>query len=568
MISIVLLLYSWEKTITSARNSLPETLQPVVNSMLVEMGGLGFVGLLLGVVVVHGPVGVIIGQFSEAFLGDANILWQSYQFLDSAFFEVAIAFFVIAGITVASVVKQVENIETVSRAAFDLNGDGVVELGEIAHVLNVDSVVVDLDGDGHLSDEEIHLALELIPPLSVWNELTRTDKMAKAEALVVRERLIETYKIVDDESFQLENYFVKIFGRNLEEMVELSPLTWLPLIPVVAQGRSIDLSRHIVSASSPNAFGSCGEFLASSGYVAASTFFCGLATVWGVWNFWKMVQIKHMLVPTLIRDAAHGNDDGDNNKADNAEPSNAVLLPPRYEDVRWMNKFNSSPFPFNIVETLFTPRHKREPRNNQEALFGAAGQYGPKLYRNSIKLHTWFVVAQLVFYSSQIVARDLAALSLLHKTATTTTVGGGSVPPLWVAESIVVDGVTNTIGRPDLLLPELALFGFYCCLAIGLLWLVPKTFLDYSLVTSIEKLVSAPILTEACIFDGICGVEEDDCDAESEVSNVPPQADDQSLPQEEKELLALREATSALVATAATSNATTAGSSAPSAVLS
>ena len=92
MMSIVALLYSWEKTITSARSSLPETLQPVVNSMLVEMGGLGFVGLLLGIVVVDGPLGVIIGQFSERFLGDFKLLWQSYQFLDSAFFEVAIAF--------------------------------------------------------------------------------------------------------------------------------------------------------------------------------------------------------------------------------------------------------------------------------------------------------------------------------------------------------------------------------------------------------------------------------------------------------------------------------------------
>ena len=160
MMSIVALLYSWEKTITSARSSLPETLQPVVNSMLVEMGGLGFVGLLLGIVVVDGPLGVIFGQFSERFLGDSKLLWQSYQFLDSAFFEVAIAFFIIAGVTVASVVKQVESIEMVSRAAFDLNGDGVVELGEIAEVLNVDSVVVDLDVDGHLSEEEIELALD------------------------------------------------------------------------------------------------------------------------------------------------------------------------------------------------------------------------------------------------------------------------------------------------------------------------------------------------------------------------------------------------------------------------
>ena len=522
MLSIIFLLFSWEKTIASARSSLPDTLQPVVDSMLVEMGGLGFVGLILSVVVVNGPLGSLIGQLSQQFLGDANILWQSYQFLDTAFFEVAIAFFVIAGITVASVVKQIESIEMVSRAAFDLNGDGVVELGEIAEVLNVESVVVDLDGDGELSQEEMSLALELVQPPSLLDEIFRTEEIAKAEALVVRERLVQTYGIVDDNSFKLENYFVKIFSRNLGDMVELSPLTWLPLIPVVAQGRSIDLSRDIVSASSPNAFGSCGEFISSTGYVAASTFFVALATVWGIWNFWKMVQIKDMLVPTLVRDAAAATTTG----SSGGGGSSAVLLPPRYEDDNQMKKFHSSPFPFGIVESIFTSPANRQARNNQEALFGAAGRHGPELYSNSIKLHTWFVVAQLVFYSSQIVARDVAAFGIMFD---------GSSSSNWnnVLSSVVGSSSTSllmtsdVVGQPHMLLPELALYGFYCALVVGQLWLVPKTFLDYCLVTSIEELVSADILTEACLFDGQC-----------EISNDTEQQKDE-LPRRQGEYLAM-----------------------------
>ena len=373
----------------------------------------------------------------------------------------------------------------------------------------------------------------MVQPPSLWEELTRTEEIAKAEALVVRERLIQTFGIVNEESFKLENYFVKIFGHNLEEMVELSPLTWLPLIPVVAQGRSIDLSRNIVSASSPNAFGSCGEFLSSTGYVTASSFFVAMATIWGVWNFWKMVQIKHMLVPTLVRDtAARGS---------------AVLLPPRYQDEQQLAKFQSSPFPFNVVESFFTTAlmgGKQEDNGNnnknnegpsppslscenQEALFGAAGRHGPDLYRNSIKVHTWFVVAQLVFYSSQIVARDLAALPLVLQSQD--------------------DMVWEQVGRPDLVQTELALYGLYCGLAVGLLWLVPKTFLDYSLVTSIETLVSAPVLTDACLLDGLCEVppyEENEMDEavlgqvamEQQQQQVQSGSNEQDDDQEEMEL--------------------------------
>ncbi|KAL7575202.1 hypothetical protein ACA910_018689 [Epithemia clementina (nom. ined.)] len=466
MVSIVALLFSWEQAVNSARRSLPETLQPVVDSMLVEMGGLGFVGLFLSITVVDGPLGAFVGTLSNQFLGDPAILLESFEFLHQAFFEVAVSFFVIAALTVVSVVQKVESLEMVSRAVFDLDGDGDVTLGEIAQVLNVDCMVLDLDGNGELDEDEIRYGLQVAPQATLWQEAFKTTNDIQAEALLVRERFLQEhvgFLIQQESSFRLESYFVKIFGRNLHEMVELSPLTWLPLVPVVALGESIDLSRDIVSARSVNAFQSCGEFLSSPGYLAAQTISLGLALIWGLFNFWKMVQIKNMLLPTLVQTPP----------TPEKPKGDAVLLPPRYQDDYFMQQFDSSPLFFvRWLESIWG----RKGRHRHEQLFGTAGRRGPIIYRNSIKIHTWFVVAQLVFILGQIVARDLAAVAQ-------------GIPP-------------DLVGRPEFVMPELALYGVYTLLLAGQLWLVPKTFLDYSLVTSIERLIEVDVLTQACVVDG------------------------------------------------------------------
>jgi hypothetical protein len=45
MLSIVALLQAWEEAIHRTRHALPEALMPVVDSMLAEVGGIGFVGV-------------------------------------------------------------------------------------------------------------------------------------------------------------------------------------------------------------------------------------------------------------------------------------------------------------------------------------------------------------------------------------------------------------------------------------------------------------------------------------------------------------------------------------------
>jgi hypothetical protein len=49
--------------------------------------------------------------------------------------------------------------------------------------------------------------------------------------------------------FAVNYYFAEIFGQNLEEIVKLSLLTWLPLIPLIVIDNSANLLRDIVSGS-------------------------------------------------------------------------------------------------------------------------------------------------------------------------------------------------------------------------------------------------------------------------------------------------------------------------------
>jgi len=64
--------------IKSARQTLPRTLMPVIDSMLAKMHGLGFIGLFLCVMLMDGILGGVVAVVSEEFLGDEEILRESF----------------------------------------------------------------------------------------------------------------------------------------------------------------------------------------------------------------------------------------------------------------------------------------------------------------------------------------------------------------------------------------------------------------------------------------------------------------------------------------------------------
>ena len=130
MATIILLLYIWEEGEEIAKEALPPTLRPVLDSMIDEIGALGFIGLFLGLTVLHGPFGPIVNTASEDLFDDKHLLLELFENLHDQFFVAAIAFFIVNGITVWRTLVKIDCIQDVSSAVFDINGDGDVGLDE------------------------------------------------------------------------------------------------------------------------------------------------------------------------------------------------------------------------------------------------------------------------------------------------------------------------------------------------------------------------------------------------------------------------------------------------------
>ena len=81
MLAIVLLLMLWEYFVHALHKHTPKSILPAVEYSLSEIGGLGFIGLLLEISRVHEWVGEEHGGLLELF-----------QFLHIAFFKVAIGY--------------------------------------------------------------------------------------------------------------------------------------------------------------------------------------------------------------------------------------------------------------------------------------------------------------------------------------------------------------------------------------------------------------------------------------------------------------------------------------------
>lgn len=223
MLTIVGLLLAWEEAVHMIRHSLPQALTPVVDSILAEMGGLGFIGLFLHTAVMGGILEPYIEQISEEFLGESDTLVETFEFLHEVFFQVGVGFFFVSGVAVGEVLLEIKRLGEISQTALDTDGDGEVTLEELADALHVEAIVVDANNDGEIDDEEITAALRQAQRSTLWEMFTMTQAQVGAEVLVMRERLLRQFNLPN--TFEIEKYFELTFGKNLEEMVEMSPVT-------------------------------------------------------------------------------------------------------------------------------------------------------------------------------------------------------------------------------------------------------------------------------------------------------------------------------------------------------
>ena len=377
-----------------------------------------------------------------------------------------ILFFIIAGIVVGAVLKEVSELSKISELALDADGDGEVTLDELADGLDVESMIVDLDGDGVIDEYEIGEALRVVASRqgsAVSSELSMTDKDRAGECLVLRERMIEQRGL--PESFQIEDYFAEIFGQELKKKVELSPVTWIPLIPLIAIANSVDLTRDVVSASSSNAFDSCGFFYATPWVLYSAVALQVISVTWSTYNFWKMASIKKMLLPTLVKGSL---------------PGRAMLLPPMYEDEGLRAKFDSSPSFFAGIERFFSDggAAAHPPRNKHEELFGAVGSQFKEVFGDSIQFHTWMSVALITYSTTQIILRDASAL---------------------------YSGASS--GDVDAIVPELVVWGLFTASNVFQLSLASTTFLNYCFVIGVEEYTKDNLI-DKLVFEAECMIPE------------------------------------------------------------
>ena len=286
----------------------------------------------------------------------------------------------------------------------------------------------------------------------VWRELRLTRRQRSAETLVLRERVKFEFGLPAD--YQIYNYLQDVFASAQLDMVKVSPLTWLPLVPAIALANAVDMTHGVANPAAANAVASSGFFLTTPWFIGPQLAIEALCVVWGALNFWKIAHVKAMLVPKVVR--LEGQPDGNS-------IAMGQLLAPDVEKIQVRREWQRRATPDWVapLETYYA----RAPHNRVQELFGTVGANGLPFYLNSIKYHTWLTVISLVVFTSQILPRDVLAL---HHFDTTTT-------------------ITVRPGNPDTLLPEIAVFGFFAVVNLTLLSLQPTVLLNYCLIAWIEN---------------------------------------------------------------------------------
>ena len=441
---IVGLLYLWETSVETIREKIPKALLPVVESMLGEIGGLGFIGLVLGMVL--DSSGRLIEEISEEFLNDGEALVGTFEHLHEVYFQVGIGYFLFCGYVVNKILGKINQLRELESLGLDSNGVCKANKAKMASILGSTDIRRKSKDGKIASDSEILLGLSK-QPLDLVRQLLLTEEERGAEALLLREYTMRRESLPN--SFRIEKYLELAFAENLGELVELTPFVWLPVIPAISRFVAADFSHNVLNAGAPNALDSAGFFFSSTAVLGQSALITVLSVAWGFFNFWKVAQVKSMVLPKLVREKTTGD---------------IEVLPPLVENQPCLETFASSQAILKPLEDLVG----KPARNNHEALFGGLGANGPKFFASSIKFQVWLCLSGVIFLTTQILFRDINALV-------------NHLP----------------VGDPDGLVPEFLAYGSFVALAFSQLLLFPATFQDFCVATSVHDMINEAALEEA-----------------------------------------------------------------------
>ena len=373
MLCIVFLLFLWRRTIDAVRRRIPTSLLPVIESNIGDCAGLGFVGLALKYALEYNGVKKYLETFSMEYFGQKGIVIENFLFLHEAFFQVGISFFVATAVMIFMGLRMLDKLDNIQEMQTDRQtGICDVTAENLARSFPAKEFLRPQDQPGYVS---------------IWRDIFMGENERAAKTLLMRNLVVEKYPYLPP-TFRIEPIIEESFALNLFRIVQITPVTWLYLIPALALVNAIDLSHGVINSSSSNAVASVGYFFSTFAAIGSAWFTTCSSGIWGYWNCWKTTQIKYMVLPRLAPDPMDGRP--------------LILPPPMYDDFL-RTRFISSPATIQRVEKIWG----KPPQTLLDELFGQAGSAGLEFYLKSIKLQVGLCLTQVVFFGSQIVGRDL-----------------------------------------------------------------------------------------------------------------------------------------------------------------
>ena len=451
LLIIVGMLVAWDTIVERAREATPPAIASVIDNILIEMGSLGFIGLVLSAILNNpvSPLQTVVQHLSQDYLGDEELLLESFHFLHELFFQAAIVYFFGSAWMTQRVIDSIEFASDLAEEHImdhkkRMTGDDSIDEESLA-MEDYQTMLREYQDTRNLESKNVFV-----------RELTMPMTERGTEALVIRER-IQQEVLHLPEWFRLDKDLEEAFATQELNLIKIAPSTWLPLIPILALAASVDLSKHVANPGATEAVASSGYYLATPSVFYPLLALQLLKLGWGLFNFWKMATIKDMLIPRLLKS---------NTCSDSGAASTEMIAPARGENEFERENFSSTPWFINPIESIGA----KPSSNRVQELFGTIGGNGIKFYFESIKLHTWLCVATLVAFAFQIIPRDLFAY-FSH---------------------------AEGVGLPSMLGPELIIQGAYAVMNLVFLFYVsPIAFMNFAIISCAERAVRSETPVEA-----------------------------------------------------------------------
>jgi len=250
-------------------------------------------------------------------------------------------------------------------------------------------------------------------------------------------------------SFKPPAFIAHRAAEVLAELVELTPLAWLFMLPPLAYMEYVKIAHGVPMDDDHGT--AAGAFLSTPVMLFFLAVFEAMGLLWAYYNYTLVTGIFMLCRPQVAK----------------VDGMVVITEPPLAQPGAVDAHLRSHPKLMKATDLLAKLSGFEGPSENEHhRLFGAAGEKGPEMLQLSIKLQAWLLVASFVFCGASILAPDLT--SILR------------------------------VGPTPLAVGELVVFGQFWIVYTSLLLLVaPAIFFMFTVVSSIEGFQSEAAIKAA-----------------------------------------------------------------------